>query len=114
MLEAGDADMAAPIPIQDVERLQKNAKLQVMSVDSMDNLHFAMNMQKDLFKDVRVRQALNYAIDKEAIVKNIYGGLAIPLTKSPVAPALFGYAPVGDYYKYDAAKAQAAPAGRRA
>ncbi len=106
MLEAGDADMAAPIPIQDVERLRRNAKLQVMGVDSMDNLHFAMNMQKDLFKDLRVRQALNYAVDKEGIVKNIYNGLAIPLTKSPVAPALWGHSNVGDYYKYDPAKAK--------
>jgi ABC-type transport system substrate-binding protein len=106
MLEAGDADMAAPIPIQDVERLRRNAKLQVMSVDSMDNLHFALNMQKELFKDVRVRQALNYGVDKDAIVKNIYAGLAIPLTKAPVAPALFGYAPVGEYYKYDPARAK--------
>jgi hypothetical protein len=48
MLEAGDADMAAPIPIQDVERLRGNNKLQVMMVDSLDNLHFALNMQKDV------------------------------------------------------------------
>jgi glutathione transport system substrate-binding protein len=104
MLEAGDADMAAPVPIQDVSRLRANPKLQVMMVDSLDNLHFALNMQKEIFKDVRVRQAVNYAVDKEAIVKNIYNGLAVPLTKSPVSPFLWGYTAVGDYYKYDPAK----------
>ena len=106
MLEAGDADMAAPVPIQDVSRLRANPKLQVMMVDSLDNLHFALNMQKEIFKDVRVRQAVNYAVDKEAIVKNIYNGLAVPLTKSPVSPFLWGYSAVGDYYKYDPAKAK--------
>jgi ABC-type transport system substrate-binding protein len=106
MLEAGDADMAAPIPIQDVPRLRGNPKFQVMMVDSLDNLHFALNMQRDTFKDVRVRQAVNYAVDKDSIVKNIYHGLAIPLTKSPVSPHLWGYSSVGDYYKYDPAKAK--------
>jgi ABC-type dipeptide transport system, periplasmic component len=106
MLEAGDADMAAPVPIQDVSRLRANPKLNVMMVDSLDNLHFALNMQKDIFKDARVRQAVNYAVDKEAIVKNIYNGLAVPLTKSPVSPFLWGYSAVGDYYKYDPAKAK--------
>ena len=106
MLEAGDADMAAPIPIQDVERLKGNNKLQVMMVDSLDNLHFALNMQKDIFKDARVRQAVNYAVDKDAIAKNIYSGLAVPLTKSPVSPFLWGYSAVGDYYKFNPAKAR--------
>jgi ABC-type transport system substrate-binding protein len=106
MLEAGDADLAAPVPIQDVSRLRANPKLNVMMVDSLDNLHFALNMQKEIFKDVRVRQAVNYAVDKEAIVKNIYNGLAVPLTKSPVSPFLWGYSAVGDYYKYDPAKAK--------
>lgn len=106
MLEAGDADMAAPIPIQDVERLRGNSKLQVMMVDSLDNLHFALNMQKDVFKDARVRQAVNYAVDKDAIAKNIYGGLAVPLTKSPVSPFLWGYSAVGDYYKFNPGKAR--------
>ncbi len=106
MLEAGDADMAAPIPIQDVERLKGNGKLQVMMVDSLDNLHFALNMQKDVFKDVRVRHAVNYAVDKDAIAKNIYNGLAVPLTKSPVSPYLWGYSAVGDYYKFNPAKAR--------
>ncbi len=107
MLEAGDADMAAPIPIQDVDRLRANPKLQVMAVDSLDNLHFAINMQKDLFKDIRVRHALNYAVDKESLVKNIYSGYAVPLSKSPVSPFLWGYSAVGDYYKYDPARAKA-------
>jgi ABC-type transport system substrate-binding protein len=106
MLEAGDADMAAPIPIQDVERLKANPKFQVMTVDSLDNLHFALNTQKDIFKDARVRQAVNYAVDKDSIVKNIYNGLAVPLTKSPVSPFLWGYSAVGDYYRYNPAKAK--------
>ena len=106
MLEAGDADMAAPIPVQDVERLKGNGRLQIMMVDSLDNLHFALNMQKDIFKDVRVRQAVNYAVDKDALAKNLYNGLAVPLTRSPVSPFLWGYSSVGDYYKFNPARAK--------
>ena len=56
------------------------------------------------FEDVRVRQALNYAIDKEAIIETIFEGVGSP-SSAPVVPAVFGYEQVGPY-EYDPDRAR--------
>ncbi len=48
------------------------------------------------FEDVRVRQALNYAVDKEAIIETIFQGVGSP-SSAPIVPAIFGYTEVGPY-----------------
>jgi len=55
--------------------------------------------------DVRVRQAINYAIDKEAIIATIFQGVGEP-SSAPIVPAVFGYTQVGPY-EYDPEKAMA-------
>ncbi len=55
------------------------------------------------FADVRVRQALNYAVDKEAIIETIFQGVGEP-SSAPLVPAVFGYTQVGPY-DYDPEKA---------
>ena len=57
------------------------------------------------FNDKRVRQALNYAVDKEAINKALYGGLAAPMT-SPLPEAQWGFDKSLKGYPYDPAKAK--------
>jgi peptide/nickel transport system substrate-binding protein len=57
-------------------------------------------------KDVRVRQALNYAIDREAIVSSIYGKYGKP-TDQFVPEGIGGYVKeLEDFYPYDPAKAK--------
>ena len=106
MLESGDAQVAVPVPLQDLARLEANPDFEVQSVAGMDNLHMPLNLLKEPLEDVRVRQALNYAIDKEALVRSVYLGYAKPLNDSPLAPATFGYSPVGEYYTYDVERAR--------
>jgi peptide/nickel transport system substrate-binding protein len=55
--------------------------------------------------DVRVRQAMNYAVDKEAILKRFFHGLGDPLN-SPVFSAEFGYDSDVAPYPYDPDKAR--------
>ncbi|MFC4505240.1 MULTISPECIES: ABC transporter substrate-binding protein [Streptomyces] len=56
--------------------------------------------------DERVRQALNYAIDRTAITKAVYGGFGTPVSQ-PAMPGYDGYSPVAaDMYPYDPAKAK--------
>jgi len=99
-------DVAAPLPLQDLARLQSDPRFVVESIQSMDNLHMPLNELQEPLKDVRVRQALNYAVDKEAIVRSIYLGYATPLD-SPITPTVWGYAHTGDHYPYDPDKARA-------
>ncbi|MCL7459620.1 ABC transporter substrate-binding protein [Micromonospora echinofusca] len=57
-------------------------------------------------KDVRVRQALNHAIDRATITKTIFGDFAHP-TSQTAAPGFDGYQPaLDDRYPYDPAKAK--------
>jgi ABC-type transport system substrate-binding protein len=106
-LEAGDVAIAAPILPQDVERLQRNAALEIVAVNGGDNMQMPLVTLQGPLADKRVRQALNYAVDKEAIARVIYRGFAKPLTDAPLAPATFGYQPVGTFYKFDREKARA-------
>jgi ABC-type transport system substrate-binding protein len=63
-----------------------------------------MNCQKAPFNDVRVRQALNYAVDREAIIKGILKGVGSPAL-SITSPIVWGYYPVGKYH-YDPERAK--------
>jgi peptide/nickel transport system substrate-binding protein len=56
--------------------------------------------------DVRVRQALNYAVDKKAIIEGLLAGGTMAASQ-PLTPALLGYDPAIDAYPYDPAKARA-------
>lgn len=55
--------------------------------------------------DKRVRQALNYAVNKEAIVENIYKGQAKPVSQTSTSTA-FGFNPALKHYEYNPAKAK--------
>jgi glutathione transport system substrate-binding protein len=70
-----------------------------------------MNTQKEPFTDKRVRQALNYAVDKQAIIDAVLQGYGKPVD-SPLAPRVWGYTPVMTYpYDLEKAKAMLAEAG---
>jgi peptide/nickel transport system substrate-binding protein len=57
------------------------------------------------FKDKRVRKALNYAIDKESLVKDVLKSHA-KTTDSPVTPLHFGYTEDVEAYPYNPSKAR--------
>ena len=103
-LEAGDYDLIVRIPPEEVGRLRRNEKLRIDADQSNRALRIGINASRKPFDDVRVRQALNYAVDKESIVKNIYQGLAAVIP-TMVGPLNTGYAPVKGY-PYDPARAK--------
>jgi ABC-type transport system substrate-binding protein len=104
MLQSGDAHLIVRIPPEDVPRLEKDAKIKLDSTETLRALYIGINCFKKPFTDVRVRQALNYAVDKEAIVKNIYQGRALA-SSGIVAPLTTGYFPIQGY-SYDPEKAK--------
>lgn len=104
MLQSGDAHLIVRIPPEDVPRLEKDGKIKLDSTETLRVLYIGINCFKKPFTDVRVRQALNYAIDKEAIVKNIYQGRAL-VSSGIVAPLTTGYFPIQGY-PYDPEKAK--------
>lgn len=103
-LEAGEADVATGIPPTDVARLQKSPALDVLVKDSLRVIYIGMNTRKAPLNNVKVRQAINYAINKDLIVKEVLGGLG-RVSDSPLAPLTTGYYSTGGY-PYNPAKAK--------
>jgi peptide/nickel transport system substrate-binding protein len=67
---------------------------------------FMCNAAAGACADVRVRQALNYALDMPALIRDAVGGAAQPLN-GPLTPRHFGHDPATTPYSYDPAKARA-------
>jgi len=78
-LQAGDIHYTADITPEQTEILRRDGKVNVISKMGGSNTWLGMNVLKKPYDDVRVRQAMNYAIDKASIVKNIYNGDAVAL-----------------------------------
>ena len=104
MLETGEADVVQRVPAHEVERLKAKKDIEIRIEPSNRIIYIAMNNFKKPFKDVRVRQALNYAIDKKAIVEKLLLGYAQP-ADSCIAKGTWGYTPT-KYYEYNPALAK--------
>ncbi len=104
MLEAGDADLIVNVPPEDIPRLRRDARLTVESIPTARALFITINVKKKPFDDLRVRQALNYAVNKEAIVKALYQDNA-QVIPGIVAPLQNGYVKLPGY-GYDPKKAK--------
>ncbi|MGI6684168.1 MAG: glutathione ABC transporter substrate-binding protein [Bacillota bacterium] len=104
LLESGSADIAMRLPVTEVERLEGNADISLSESDTVMTMYVALNNNKGALKDTRVRQALNYAVDKSIIVNDILGGLAT-VADAPISPYTWGYASIGTY-SHDVEKAK--------
>lgn len=96
-LKAGDLDFAVIAPPQ-VDTLKATPTVEVRQAPQVQYYFFAMNHTNPLWKDVRVRQAFSYALDKQGIVDNIVKGAGRVAT-GPINPLLAEYYN-GDVEKY--------------
>ena len=111
LLLAGQVDMIILPPVSDLESLQANDEVEVLVAPSDRTIFIALDFQDPLLSQPAVRQAMNYAVDKQAIVDNVLFGAAEVLD-APMAPSLFGYCETGSYdYDPDRARQMLADAG---
>ena len=103
-LQAGEVDIASNITGDDAKRLGTGGKVSVKQFDTTSTHWLGMLNTKAPYTDQRVRQALNYAVDRDAIVQGIFGGLAKPM-RSPLFPGL-PYYTEQPAYDYNPAKAK--------
>ena len=111
LLLAGQVEMIILPPVSDIASLQANEDVEVLLAESDRTIFIALDANDPLLSDPQVRQALNYAVDKQAIVDNVLFGAAEVLD-APMAPSLFGYCQTGSYdYDPERAKQMLADAG---
>ncbi|WP_429566699.1 ABC transporter substrate-binding protein [Paraburkholderia sp. JPY419] len=105
-LLAGDVDIINSLPVTSIRRVEADPDTRVETVNSTRTFFVAINTARPPFNDVRVRQALNYAVDRKLIVAKLLDGLATPLN-GVLSPDAFGFDPNLPDYPYDPAKARA-------
>lgn len=104
-LETGGVQIAADIDSSSVDRIENGADTAMSVKDSVRMAYLGFNMNKEPFDDIKVRQAISYAINREEIVEGVYDGMGIP-AKGPLAPDVWGYSEdlEGQSYNLDKAK----------
>lgn len=103
-MQSGDAQITWTVPTESVDTLKADSNVSVGIGDSITVYYFFMNNQKKPFNDVRVRQAIAYAINKEAYVQVVWNGYG------SVATSMMGedvqHYKANDPYPYDPEKAK--------
>ena len=104
-LRSGQLDMTFLRPYQVEEA--KGAKLNVVGSNGSIWYYMGMNMTRSKFGDVRVRQALNHAVDKKRITESLLKGYCTP-SDQPIREGVLGFARQTPkiVYEYDPAKAK--------
>ena len=90
---------------QDVATIQGDDNLKILDRPAFNVAYVGINQKKAPFDDLKVRQAVAYGLDREAVVNNFYGGRGV-VAKEMMPPEVEGYADDVTEYKYDPAKAK--------
>ena len=113
MLERGDADLSAGFPPKDFDQIIKSGKMQVVATPIPNCLWYvALNCSRPPFDNVKLRQAVAWAMPYEQIQSNAFFDRAVPMygggasVEKPVWPQAFPYVT-----NIDKAKALMAEAG---
>ncbi|MCR4398022.1 MAG: ABC transporter substrate-binding protein [Firmicutes bacterium] len=100
-LKANEIDLAVnmlPEYVKDVPKVE--------SVEGLEFPFVRLNQFKGVMKNKLLRQAANYAIDKEALATSLYGGYAVVAQGQLFKPGYVGFNPSLKPYPYDPAKAK--------
>jgi len=105
-LLSGEIDIMKDVPPHAVEAVERSGRARVRAtVSSRINYLALVNVKPGPMQDVRVRRAMNHAVDVDELIKAVLKGRATRMC-GPLAPANVDYAPV-ECYKHDPARAQA-------
>lgn len=111
MLLAGEADLVVSPPPESLESLEDNGTIEVIVIESLTQVTSEMRQTQPPFSIKEVRQAMNYAIDKDEIIATIMNGLG-EVANSPAPPNVWGAVQLEPYtYDPDRARELLAEAG---
>lgn len=104
VMQTGEADFAFSIPFEQAAVLKASPKVDLIDGPSIIQRYLSLNTMVKPFNDPKVRQAINYAINKEALAKVAFAGYAVP--SAGVVPPGVDYAEKLGPWPYNPAKAR--------
>lgn len=104
LVQAGDADYAAFLAYSDNRLLSEASSVAVLPCVGTERDILLLNQADERFADVRVRQAISYAIDRQIIAETIYQGFAEAATSG--LHAQYDFEPPEQQYEYDPERAR--------
>jgi peptide/nickel transport system substrate-binding protein len=107
--EAGEVMGVSRLQTEDVERVRSNPDMQMFSARLSGYSLVFLNMRSPdapFFQDRRVRQALLYALDRQALIDRVLAGYGLVI-HSPILPQSWAYDPEVKQYAYDPRQAKA-------
>jgi peptide/nickel transport system substrate-binding protein len=106
-LKTGDIDLTMDVPPDALDDLRRDPNVVVAESNSSAVWYVTLNTRHPILKDRRVRQALNHAVNKDAIIRDILRGTAI-VSRGPMSP-VYGafYEENTARYPHDLEKARA-------
>ncbi|TQR07534.1 ABC transporter substrate-binding protein [Psychrobacillus soli] len=104
-LLTNEIDLADGINPSDAATVEGDSNLQLFERPSMNVGYLGLTTTRPPFDNVKVRQAINYAIDKQSIVDAFFEGRA-EIAKNPMPPSISGYNEDIPGYEYDPEKAK--------
>ncbi|MBB6097297.1 peptide/nickel transport system substrate-binding protein [Deinobacterium chartae] len=104
-LRSGAVDLIVNLPPERVKELENNPRIDVAKSLGWGSTYFGFNTQSGPTRLPKVRQALAAAIDRDAIVNQLRGGMAVKASV-PVPPTVWGAAKGVASPEYDVAKAK--------
>lgn len=103
-LKAGECGLIQLLPPHLIDNVISDRRTRILSCAGTKSYYVGMNCLRSPFDDLRVRQAMNYAVDMESIVETILEGAAIVLP-GPLVPDAFGHDPLLSLYQQNIEKA---------
>ena len=104
-LETGEVDYVVYVAFSDIQRLKDHPDIEVLTIPSTGHNNLQLNNEAPQFSNIVVRQALNMAIDREALVMAAFNGFAVPT--SAQIPTVFIGATYEGTLPFDPAAASA-------
>ena len=99
-----EVDIISNVPPESAHRVTGSARIE--TARTVNIMFLGMHTSVPEFKNKLVRQAVNYAIDREALTQRVLRGYAYPMD-APVGPDQYGYSPeIGPKYSHDPGKAK--------
>ena len=99
-VEVGEAQFTPSVPDPQVARLSKDERVKIIRYSDLNTTFIGFKLGKKPLDDLRVRQAINYGVDKPEIIQGVYYGLAEE-AYGPLAPGTPGWwrdAPKAGYH----------------